>query len=67
MPRVVTVRNLATGEQQTFTCTPEQAVVATYAQERGDYATWEYEERYASVAQVGQRHVSAGDWSAALY
>lgn len=66
MSRSVLVRNLRTGEEQTFSCAPQEAVVAAFAQERGDFNTWEYRERYAGVVVFNQATVSAGEWSARL-
>jgi len=33
------VFNLATSQRLTYSCDPRRAVVAAYAQERGDYST----------------------------
>lgn len=64
-----TVMNLATGHTLTFVgCSPKDAVLSAYAQGRGDWATWLYEERYANVLgrRVTEDHTTwlAGDYSA---
>lgn len=57
------VFNLATSQRLTYSCDPQEAVVAAYAQERGDYLTWGYA-KYASLVRTGPRVVSCGDWTA---
>ena len=37
----VKVINLATGTEQVYTCSPEQAVIAAYEQARNNYNTWD--------------------------
>lgn len=62
---VVTVMHLPTGETQDFTCTPEEAVIAAYAQ--GDHRyfnTWNYQKRYGHLVQHGKHVVMCGDYSA---
>lgn len=58
------VFNLATSERGTYSCDPHQAVIAAYAQERGDYSTWDYASRYSSLVRTGPRVVVCGDWTA---
>lgn len=60
----VTVMNLATTEKKVYTCSPEDAVVAAYAQERNDFNTWQYSERYGHKLERGEHTVLCGDWSA---
>ena len=60
----VTVMNLATGDKQVYTCPPEQAVIAAYAQAQHDWNTWDYDTRYAGMLERGQHCVLCGDYSA---
>jgi hypothetical protein len=60
----VTVVNLATREVLTYTCSPEEAVVAAYAQEHHDFNTWDYDARYGKLVEHGQHTVLCGNWSA---
>ena len=62
----LTVTNLATLEQRTYCCPPLQAVIAAHAQDRGDFNTWQYEQRYASTATYGKQTVCCGDWCCPL-
>ena len=49
------VLNLNTGEHITYVgLTPYQAVIAAYAQSLGNMNTWQYEEKYARLVQVGR-------------
>lgn len=47
-----------------YTCKPEEAVIAAYAQARKDWSTWEYQKRYGSLVMRGEVSVSCGDFSA---
>jgi len=60
---VVQVMNLATRKIVTYTCTPREAVIAAYAQERKDWNTWQYSERYDRLVEEGQWTFLIGDWS----
>ena len=62
----ILVRNLRTLDTQKFIgTTPEQAVIAAYAQSRGDYNTWNYAKYNTSVIQSSQsRTVACGDFCA---
>jgi hypothetical protein len=62
----VTAVNLSTGEERLYTCSPREAVVAAYAQERKDNNTWQYAERYDHLVQQGRWHVFCGDWGVRL-
>lgn len=46
--------------------TPTLAVICAYAQDLGDWNTWEYGEKYADKAVVGKHTVFCGDFSAFL-
>lgn len=62
---VVTVMNLRTGEKQEFTCSPQEAVIAAYAQgEKHDFNTWDYQKRYSWLLEHGEHTVACGDYSA---
>jgi len=56
--------NLSTGEIRWYTCDHHKAVRAAYAQERGDWNTWQYAERYDRLITEGKATVSCGDWTA---
>lgn len=58
------VINLRTGEERFYTCSAHEAVVCAYAQERGDWNTWEYEQRYGKLVEESERCVFCGDWAA---
>lgn len=60
----VTVVNLATGDEQTFFCAAREAVIAAYAQSRGDFNTWDYEERYGAKVVCGRITWGLGDFAA---
>ena len=66
LPSVI-VHNLVTGETAEYTISPRLAVMAAYAQTRGDFSTWEYERKYGKRVQSIERgdHVTwtLGDWS----
>ena len=57
--------NLNTGEYTYFSLPPEQAVIAAYAQSRGDWNTWDYG-KYRKYLRYGQYSVACGDFSALL-
>ena len=61
---MITIFNLATQERKDYSCTPRQAVIAAFAQEKGDFNTWQYEERYGTRVQEGKHTFLCGDWSA---
>jgi hypothetical protein len=56
-------RNLRTLEERTYSCPPRQAVMAAYAQERGDWNTWEYRERYGANVRESSLCFYCGDWA----
>ena len=61
---ITRVFNLATQQEQTYTCPPDQAVIAAYAQERKDFNTWQYAARYGHMLEEGAHTWLCGDWSA---
>ncbi len=65
MMEMMRVKNLDTGEERWYTCSPEQAVVAAYEQGRGNWNTWDYlafDEH--PKARRGRYTVSCGDFTA---
>lgn len=62
------VVDLRTGEAvATYSTPPAQAVVAAYAQfERGDFHTWEYQEKYAGRLVAGRVSIRCGDYCAMM-
>lgn len=64
---MVDVTNLNTGNSRTYSCTPREAVIASYAQvEKKDFNTWDYSERYDHLVKVGISHVTCGYWTAPM-
>lgn len=64
-PRAVVVYDLSSTREQTFVgVSPREAVIAAYAQSRGDYSTWEYEGRYGGLVILGNLTVACGDFCA---
>jgi len=63
---MTTVHNLRTGAEQAYSCTPREAVIAAYAQERGDWNTWNYAATYGDMVTTGGYSVACGDWAALL-
>ena len=63
---MVTVLNLRTGQHQYFSSpiTPRESVMAAYAQNIGDYNTWEYDNKYGERVEYGQYTVFCGDFAA---
>lgn len=61
---MTTVMNLSNLEKQIYTCTPEEAVVAAFAQSRKDWNTWEYATRYSWMIERGKECILCGDFSA---
>ena len=59
-----TVMNLSTQEKLIYTCSPKQAVIAAYAQSKGDYNTWNYEINYGHLLEEGKLTFLCGDFSA---
>lgn len=61
----VTVKNLRTLRENTYVgLSPQDAVVAAYAQEKGDFNHASYLEKYAPSVELGSRVVALGDWCA---
>lgn len=61
----MTVFNLSNDEEREYIgITPREAVIAAYAQSKGDWSTWQYEERYGKLVEQGKLSVACGDWCA---
>ncbi|OGL47319.1 MAG: hypothetical protein A2W05_09765 [Candidatus Schekmanbacteria bacterium RBG_16_38_10] len=60
---MVTVLNLSNLTEQVYTCSPEEAVIAAYAQSTGDFNTWDYDARYSRLLEWGEHCVLCGDFS----
>jgi len=60
----VRVVNLNTGDEQIYTCTPKEAVIAAYAQSFNDWNTWDYEKRYEKFVVEGTVTFVCGDFYA---
>ena len=61
---MTTVINLITLKKQIYSCPPEQAVIAAYAQSLKDWCTWDYEKRYKKLLEEGKETYLCGDFSA---
>ena len=57
------VVNLKTLEKRVYALPPRDAVIAAYAQEHGDYNSWDYQ-KYESLVTVGFITVACGNWCA---
>lgn len=42
----------------------QRAVINAYAQDRGDFNTWDYEDRYGDLVVEAEHTVRCGDFSA---
>ena len=64
---MIKVLNLGTGKHVTYSLPPEEAVVAAYEQNRGNFNTWQYA-AFADhpKARRGQYSVSCGDFAAII-
>ena len=60
---MTTVFNLATAEERTYSLPPAEAVIAAYAQGRGDWNTWDYASRYTKLLVIGKASIACGDWA----
>jgi hypothetical protein len=45
-----------------YSCTPREAVMAAYAQSRGDWNTWNYERDYSYLVRESDRGFNCGDF-----
>lgn len=56
--------NLKTGELLHFSgINREETVIAAYAQELGDYNTWDYRTKYGHLLKRGRYAITCGDWT----
>lgn len=58
------VLDLNTGKTTTFSCSPEEAVIAAHAQSLGDMNTWDYAEKYGDEIVHGDHTIACGDFTA---
>jgi hypothetical protein len=59
------VFNLLTAEwTDRVSLSPADAVIASYAQSRGDWNTWDYQRRYSSQLEESETIFTLGDYSA---
>jgi len=49
---------------QTYSIGPREAVMAAYAQSRGDFNTWNYETKYGALVEESPNFYFCGDFSA---
>ena len=49
---MTTVLNLSTGKEVIYTCEPQKAVLAAYAQNRRDWNTWNYQKKYGHLLEI---------------
>jgi len=54
--------NLCTDEKQVYTCEPRMAVICAYAQNNGDYNTWDYEKKYSHLIMESNFCYNCGDF-----
>jgi len=66
MDNVVRVYNLFTGDKQYYTCDPESAVIAAYAQSFNDYNTWDYKEKYSYLVGKTEHCIFCGDFGTVI-
>jgi len=60
---VCAVINLITQEQQIYTCSPKEAVIAAYAQSINDLNTWDYNKKYSHLLEEGKSSYLCGNFS----
>lgn len=61
---ITDVVNLATGEEQTYSLTPHEAVRAAWQHEHGRRPTINPGDDKAATVTVGDRTIACGDWCA---
>ena len=59
---MTTVINLAGVAELWYDLNPRASVIAAYAQRQGDWAWWDYEQRYGKFVYYGVHTVACGDW-----
>ena len=59
-----TVVKLPEFQRQDYSCSPREAVIAAYAQSRGDWNTWQYKEKYDKLVEEGEFTIICGDFAA---
>jgi len=58
---MTTIFNLATGEERTYDLSPKSALIAAYNQTKGDYNTWNYNDKNYHFIE-GEKTIALGDW-----
>lgn len=61
-----TVMDLKTGKKIYYSCAPRSAVISAYAQDHGDFNTWDYETKYGCLVEQGNEIVICVDFAAYL-
>lgn len=66
MQTIYTAKNMRTGEERIYIRSENMqatdAVIAAYAQSKGDWNTWDYRKRYAHMVRSTNMHVFLLDW-----
>jgi len=57
------VMNLNTEQVSTYSLSPREAVIAAYAQARGDWNTWDYAKHYSELVYETTLCFTIGDFS----
>ena len=57
-----TVKNLADGSKQIYSCKPKEAVACAYAQSKGDFNTWNYDSKYSNLVEESNFCYLCGDY-----
>jgi hypothetical protein len=58
---MTTVTNLCTLEKKDYSLPPEEAVKVAYLQSKGDFNTWDYENKEVPLIR-GEHSIACGDW-----
>lgn len=61
-----TVMDLRTGNKIYYSCSPKDAVLSAYAQDKSDWNTWEYEKKYGHLLEQGNEVIICVDFAAYL-
>ncbi len=58
-----TVMDLINRKKYIYTWEPRIAVICAYAQNKGDFVTWEYEKKYSHLVLEGKYTYNLNDFS----
>jgi len=58
-----TVMDLINQKKYVYTCEPRIAVMCAYAQSKGDFVTWEYENKYSPLVLEGKYTYNLNEFS----